>query len=170
MNKPTHIGVIKNFNELFKLDRSLWPVVISAGYMKDLAELMGHEIEVDQKEDHIKENYYGTGDILIHRDWFQDLQEIKPKIEIPDGVFWIITKTMRWTAKLSRDGKGGFDISETQTGWIQDSFREREVLIKLREGTWTICEEPKKEMVNVQAYEILNEIAEKFGMKVVKEV
>ena len=73
---------------------------------------------------------------MIHRDWFLDLREIKPEIEIPKGDFWVITKTIRYTAKLSRDGKGGFDVLESHIGWIQDSFSEREVLIKLKQGTW----------------------------------
>ena len=145
--KPTHVGRLKSFNELFKLDRSLWPNVITAGYMKDLAELMGKEIELDKKENHIKENHYGAGDILIHRDWFLDLREIKPEIEIPKGDFWVITKTIRYTAKLSRDGKGGFDVLESPIGWIQDSFSEREVLIKLKQGTWEICDAPEKVII-----------------------
>ena len=145
--KPTHVGRLKSFNELFKLDRSLWPNVITAGYIKDLAELMGKEIELDKKENHIKENHYGAGDILIHRDWFLDLREIKPEIEIPKGDFWVITKTIRYTAKLSRDGKGGFDVLESPIGWIQDSFSEREVLIKLKQGTWEICDAPEKVII-----------------------
>jgi len=145
MNKPTHIGMIKNFNELFKLDRSLWPVVISAGYMKDLAELMGHEIKVDEKEDHLKENYYGTGDILIHRDWFQYLQEIKPQIEIPATPFWFKDSIGDlFSIDVNRGQLWDYILYKNDKHW--KGVDRLNVETMLNDGTWKIVDEPKKEM------------------------
>ena len=142
--KPTHVGRLKSFNELFKLDRSLWPNVITAGYMKDLAELMGKEIELDKKENHIKENHYGAGDILIHRDWFLDLREIKPEIEIPKTPFWILKGGVY---KVSSNGYSEYFLYNKHGSKISGKVEKHTVQEFLNNGTWTICDAPEKVMV-----------------------
>jgi len=109
------------------------------------------------------------GDMFVIRNYFTNLREIKPKIEIPKTPFWIdsLGRKMRMEQGTNTD----FDYDAYFiTGDQGNSFNGSEVQMQLNNGTWTICDEPEKETENVQAYEIINQIAEKFGIKAIKEI
>jgi hypothetical protein len=109
------------------------------------------------------------GDMCVIGSYFHDLQEIKPQIEIPETPFWFKDSIGDlFSIDVNRGQLWDYILYKNDEHW--KGIDRLNVETMLNNGTWTICEEPKKEMVNVQAYEILNEIAEKFGMKVVKEV
>ena len=139
--KATHRIKLKSIEDILKQEET--HKLLAVDYLIFINDNQGNYIDVKRRDD----DCFLTEDTCIGHGHVSRVEEIKPEIEIPSGDFWVITKSMRYTAKLSRDGKGGFDILESPIGWIQDSFSEREVLIKLKEGTWTICDEPEKVMI-----------------------
>ena len=109
------------------------------------------------------------GDMCVIGSYFHDLQEIKPQIEIPETPFWFKDSIGDlFSIDVNRGQLWDYILYKNDKHW--KGVDRLNVETMLNNGTWEIVDEPKKEMVNVQAYEILNEIAEKFGMKVVKEV
>ena len=121
---------------------------------------------------------YTTIDVfnLINKGTWTICKEPKKEIEIPDGVFWIKASKSSVEAGYKKDQIHRIHLCPVALhGYVLDGvicnrLEYEELVEKLNDGTLEIVDEPKKEMVNVQAYEILNQIAEKFGMKVVKEV
>ena len=139
MSKATHTGRLKSAKYIAnKFDRSA----------------MGKEfaLYLIENENEVRElNQFGNcdtryfdGDIGVVSSYFTDLKPIKPVIEIPKCPFWfrdidddlcniIELNNKKYTGRnLVFDC--GFEISDNEVNRL------------LNDGSWTICEEPKKKM------------------------
>ena len=139
MSKATHTGRLKSAKYIAnKFDRGA----------------MGKEfaLYLIENENEVRElNQFGNcdtryfdGDIGVVSSYFTDLKPIKPVIEIPKCPFWfrdidddlcniIELNNKKYTGRnLVFDC--GFEISDNEVNRL------------LNDGSWTICEEPKKKM------------------------
>jgi hypothetical protein len=140
MSKATHTGRLKSAKYIAnKFDRSA----------------MGKEfaLYLIENENEVRElNQFGNcdtrymdGDICVMSSYFTDLKPIKPVIEIPNGDFYIISsrgsKTCFLVTKINEDE---FKLTPQL---YRATFDRASAMRRLNDGSWTICEEPKKVMI-----------------------
>ena len=160
--KATHTGRLKSFES--QLHNCLDNYKLKVKQIRFMHENAGKVLELTEVED----EYEHEAGLSFQDSDLTDIREIKPKIEIPVAPFWVDD-----SENIFKVDKHiySFDYQTwTPTGNIGRGMMIKDVEKYLNNGTWEIVDEPKKEEVSVQAYDILNEIAEKFGMKVIKEV
>jgi hypothetical protein len=142
--KATHKGRLKNISDLIeclRLDPSTH--IITKKYISFLNDNEGGLLAV-YKEDEI----WQAGEFGFSSDMFTDITPIKPKIEIPKGDFWVVCDLGR-SCRVFRCASGGFRLfwTDSETGAKKDCWFEKEIVFdRINNGTWTICDEPKKEM------------------------
>mgnify|MGYP003659042799 CR=1 FL=1 len=142
MSKATHTGRLRTIREVTENVRGS----IGIGTMKCLLNHGGTLFNLEHEEIINKRFLFILDgvDYRLRKDMFTDLKPIKPVIEIPKCPFWfrniyddlcniIELNNKKYTGRnLVFDC--GFEISDNEVNRL------------LNDGSWTICEEPKKVM------------------------
>ena len=143
MSKATHTGRLRTIREVTENVRGS----IGIGTMKCLLNHGGTLFNLEHEEIINKRFLFILDgvDYRLRKDMFTDLKPIKPVIEIPKCPFWfrniyddlcniIELNNKKYTGRnLVFDC--GFEISDNEVNRL------------LNDGSWTICEEPKKVMI-----------------------
>ena len=82
---------------------------------------------------------YIDGDMCVISSYFTDLKPIKPAIEIPNGDFWVLEPQEHEFMKVIGVNLGQYLVG---SGYVSMAVLKRNI----NDGTWIICEEPKKKM------------------------
>ena len=84
------------------------------------------------------------GEMCVIDEYFTDLREIKPEIEIPKTPFWILKGGVY---KVSSNGYSEYFLYDKRGCKIAGKVEKHTVQEFINNGTWTICDAPEKVMI-----------------------
>ena len=139
--KPTHVGRLKSISEILS----------SVGDEGASKSFIDYILKNESKERELTsfgncDTRFFDGEMCVIDEYFTDLRDIKPEIEIPKTPFWFkdsigdvyllsVNKSQLWDYVLYKNNKyhKGVDYLNVKS--------------MLNNGTWTICDAPEKVMI-----------------------
>ena len=137
--KATHVGRLKSISEILS----------SVGDEGASKSFIDYILKNESKERELKsfgncDTRFFDGEMCVIDEYFTDLREIKPEIEIPKTPFWILKGGVY---KVSSNGYSEYFLYDKRGCKIAGKVEKHTVQEFINNGTWTICDAPEKVMI-----------------------